>query len=573
MLRRLFPLTGQLRDASRGSLRSDLSAGFTVGVMLVPQGMAYALIAGVPPIYGLYTGLVPLLVYALLGTSRQLAVGPVAIVSLLVAAGVGPLAEGDGQRYLELTFLLAAMVGVIQLALGLLRFGFITNLLSHPVLVGFTSAAAIIIGASQLRHLLGVDLPRSSDVPEIIAGLWGSLGDVHGITLAVGLGAMALLVAVQRWRRAFPGALAVVVVSTGVVALLGLHRVGVDVVGDVPGGLPAPVLPPLGDGEALLALLPVALTIALVGFMESIAVAKVYASRYGYDLDPDRELTAMGAANLVGAFFRAFPVAGGFSRTAVNAQAGARTALAGLVSAGVVAVTLLLLTDLFRLLPNAALAAIILVAVAGLFNWREALRLWEVDRRDLAMMAVTFGATLGLGIEPGILVGVLASLTALVYETSRPNVAVLGRLPGTESFRGLDRHPRAEEPEGGLVFRMDASLSFANARFFRDRVREHVEAAERLRWLIFDFHPVNRIDSTALHELEMVVDELRARGIEPAFAGVKSAVMDRLRAVALDERVGRERFFLEVADAVREAEGAGELSAVSAADHLEVPER
>lgn len=573
MLRRLFPLTGQLRDSPRRHLRSDLSAGFTVGVMLVPQGMAYALIAGVPPIYGLYAGLVPLLVYALLGTSRQLAVGPVAIVSLLVAAGVGPLADGDGQRYLELTFLLAAMVGIIQLALGILRFGFITNLLSHPVLAGFTSAAAIIIGASQLRHLLGVDLPRSSEVPEIIAGLWGSLGDVHGITLAVGLGAMALLVAVQRWRRAFPGALAVVVVSTGVVALLGLHRVGVDVVGDVPGGLPAPVLPPLGDGEALLALLPVALTIALVGFMESIAVAKVYASRYGYDVDPDRELTAMGAANLVGAFFRAFPVAGGFSRTAVNAQAGARTALAGLLSAGVVAVTLLLLTDLFRLLPNAALAAIILVAVAGLFNWREALRLWEVDRRDLAMMAVTFGATLGLGIEPGILVGVLASLTALVYETSRPNVAVLGRLPGTETFRGLDRHPGAEKPEGGLVFRMDASLSFANARFFRDRVREHVEAAERLRWLIFDFHPVNRIDSTALHELEMVVDELRARGIEPAFAGVKSAVMDRLRAVALDERVGRERFFLEVADAVREAEGAGELSAVSAADHLEVPER
>ena len=545
-----IPLVEQLKGAPRGAVRRDLSAGLTVGVMLIPQGMAYALIAGVPPIYGLYAALVPLLVYAFLGTSRHLAVGPVAIVSLLVAAGVGPLADGDGQRYLELTFLLAAMVGVVQLALGALRFGFVTNLLSHPVLAGFTSAAAVIIGASQLRHLLGVDLPRSSHVHEIVAGLAAELGAVHGLTLGIGLASIVLLALLQRWRTAFPGALAVVVVTTGVVWLLGLEGRGVDVVGDVPGGLPAPILPPLGDGAAMVDLLPVALTIALVGFMESIAVAKVYASRHGYEVGPDRELLALGAANLVGAFFRAFPVAGGFSRTAVNAQAGARTAIAGVVSAGVVAVTLLLLTDLFRLLPNAALAAIILVAVAGLFNWREAQRLWHLDRRDLVMMTVTFGATLALGIEPGILVGVLASLTALVYETSRPNVAVLGRLPGTDTFRSLTRHPGAQAPEGVVVVRVDASLSFANARYFRERVREALGEAPTARRFIFDFHPVNRIDSTALHELEALVSELRARGMEPAFAGVKGAVMDRLRAVGLPERLGEDRFYLEVAEAV-----------------------
>jgi sulfate permease, SulP family len=549
LLRRIVPLTQQLSGYDRTLLGSDLSAGLTVGVMLIPQGMAYALIAGMPPIYGLYASLVPLVVYALLGTSRQLAVGPVAMVSLLVAAGVGPLAGGDPQRYVELALLLAVMVGVLQLTMGLLRFGFLTNFLSHPVLAGFTSAAALIIGASQLRHLVGVELPRSSHVHEILGALVRQLGAIHPLTLAVGLTAMGLLVLLKRWRPTFPGALAVVGLFTGAVALFGLDGAGLRVVGEVPGGLPLPTWPGL-DLAAIQGLLPVALAISLVGFMESIAVAKVYATRHRYDVSPNQELIALGAANLVGAIFRAFPTTGGFSRTAVNDQAGARTTVATLVAAGVIAITLLFLTGLFQGLPTAVLAAIVLTAVASLVQWREALHLWRVDRRDFAVMMVTFAATLGLGIEEGIVVGVVVSLGSLVYETSRPHSALLGRLPGTDTFRNLARHPEAERTEGVTAYRLDAALSFANAGFLRDEVRALAEATPAPRALVFDFHAINGIDSTALHQVEELLGDLASRGIGVYFAGVKGPVMDRFQRAGLRDRIGGARFFHEVSQAV-----------------------
>lgn len=520
--------------------------------MLIPQGMAYALIAGVPPIYGLYAALVPLVVYALMGTSRHLAVGPVAMVSLLVAAGVAPLADGDPERYVALTFTLALMVGALQLALGLLRFGFLTNFLSHPVLAGFTSAAAIIIGTSQLRHLVGVDL--SGSVPQILTGLVLRLPEVHLPTLVLGLLGIALLVGLKRWRKTFPGALAVVVLGTLAVALLDLERAGVRTVGVVPRGLPGLVLPPF-DAETLLALLPAALTIALVGFMESIAVAKVYATRHRYPIDANQELRALGAANLAGSFFQAFPTTGGFSRTAVNEQAGARTTLASLVAAGVVALTLLLLTGLFERLPNAVLAAIVMTAVASLFDWKEARHLWHVDRRDFAMMAITFVATLALGIEEGILAGVIVSLGALVYQNSRPHTAVCGRLPDApRTFRNVTRHPQAVCTPGVTVFRIDAALTFANAAFLRDRVLALVETEPPPRAFVFDFHAVNGLDSTAGHALADLLAELERRDVAVFFAGVKGPVMDRMQRLGLSRRVPTDRFFHEVADAADAAE-------------------
>jgi sulfate permease, SulP family len=572
-LQGILPLTRQLAGYNRQLLVSDLAAGLTVGVMLIPQGMAYALIAGMPPIYGLYASLVPLVVYALMGTSRQLAVGPVAMVSLLVAAGVGPLAAGDPQRYIELALLLALMVGALQLALGLLRFGFLTNFLSHPVLAGFTSAAALIIGASQIRHLVGVDLPGSSQVHEIVLALVGAAGSIHLLTLAVGIGASVLLVLFKRWRPAFPGALAVVALFTGAVAVLGLDGSGLRVVGDVPGGLPRPGWPGV-DLAAVQALLPVALAIALVGFMESIAVAKVYAAKHRYDVDPNQELVALGAANLVGALFRAFPTTGGFSRTAVNDQAGARTTVATLVSAGVIATTLLLLTSLFERLPLAVLAAIVLTAVASLVQWREALHLWRVDRRDFAVMMATFAATLGLGIEEGILVGVLVSLGSLVYETSRPHSAVLGRLPGTGTFRNLARYPDAQPVEGVTAYRLDAALSFANAEFLRDEVRALAESSPPPRALVLDFHAVNGMDSTALHHMDALLDYLAARGVAVYFAGVKGPVMDRFRRAGLPQRIGEARFFHEVSQAVDAAEArdrAGSPAAMDGSDPARSP--
>ncbi|ARA92679.1 sodium-independent anion transporter [Rhodothermaceae bacterium RA] len=553
-LTRIFPLRDQLSGYGRDQLQGDLSAGLTVGVMLIPQGMAYALIAGLPPIYGLYASLVPIIVYALFGTSRQLAVGPVAMVSLLVAAGVAPLAGGDAGRYIELALLLALMVGAIQLVLGLARFGFLTNFLSHPVLAGFTSAAALIIGLSQLKHLLGVPIPRSNYIHEILWSALQQIGSVHVPTLLLGLGSIVLLVVLKRWRR-IPGPLVVVVLGTLAVWGFGLHERGMAIVGAVPGGLPAPVVPPISLAS-LEALLPIALTIALVGFMESIAVAKVYATKNRYEVDANRELVGLGLANLIGAFFRSYPVTGGFSRTAVNAQAGAQTTVASLISAGVIALTLLFLTPLFYYLPNAVLAAIVMVAVSGLIDWKEARFLWKTDRRDLALMALTFLATLGLGIEEGILVGVVVSLVLVIQQSSRPHTAVMGRLPNTSTYRNVERYPDALVNSRVAILRMDASLYFANVAYLKEQVEQLVERSSVLQALVLDAYPINRIDSTGAHALKELVTTLRERGIAFYMAGVKGPVMDRLKRAGVADLIGADHFFLDVHAAVEAAEAA-----------------
>lgn len=552
-LRRFVPMVGAVDGYGGNQLRGDLSAGLTVGVMLIPQGMAYAMIAGLPPIYGLYAALVPLLGYAVLGSSRQLAVGPVAMVSLLVAAGVAPLAGDDPARYVALALLLALMAGLIQLTLGLLRFGFLVNFLSHPVLAGFTSAAAIIIGTSQLKHLIGVNLSGSHHVQELIIEAGRRLGEVNGATLAVALLSIALLIGVKRWKKTAPGPLVVVVLGILITWGLSLSDLGVAIVGTVPGGLPVPSFPTLALSD-MRGLLPVALTISLVGFMESVAVAKVYASRSGYEIDANQELVGLGVANLAGAVFQSYPVTGGFSRTAVNAQAGARTQLAGVFSAGVIALTLLFLTPLFYHLPRAVLGAVIVVAVAGLVDVKEARFLWKADRRDFWLMMITFAATLLIGIEQGIVVGVIASLVMIVHQISRPHTVVMGRLPGTQTFRNVDRNADAQVPEGVVVLRVDASLTFANANFLKDRIRQTL-SVPGVQALVLDAYPVNRIDSSAVHALKEVFEELDGAGIEVRLAGVKGPVLDAMERTGLLEQVGEDRFHLEVDDAVAAVSG------------------
>ncbi len=555
-LKRFVPAAGALQGYGGAALRGDLSAGLTVGVMLIPQGMAYAMIAGLPPIYGLYAALVPLLGYALLGSSRQLAVGPVAMVSLLVAAGVAPLAGGDPQRYLALAVLLALIAGVIQLGLGVARFGFLVNFLSHPVLAGFTSAAAIIIGTSQLKHLIGVDLERSHHVHDILIAAGSRLSEISLPTLGVALLSIVLLLGVKRWKRTAPGPLFVVILGILVTWGMSLSQVGVAIVGEVPAGLPVPGLPAFSWSDVQ-ALLPAALTISLVGFMESVAVAKVYASRNRYDIDANQELVGLGVANLAGAVFQSYPVTGGFSRTAVNAQAGARTQLAGVFSAGVIALTLLFLTPLFYYLPRAVLGAVIVVAVAGLVDWREARFLWKADRRDFWLMMVTFAATLFIGIEQGIVVGVIASLVMVVHQISRPHTVIMGRLPGTQIYRNIDRNVDAELPGGVAVLRVDASLTFANANFLKDRIRQAViaqgadsDGRPQLRAIVLDAYPVNRIDSTAVHALKEILEELDRAGIELRMAGVKGPVRDALERTGFVKELGEDRFHLMVDPAV-----------------------
>ncbi len=548
-----IPLIEDLRRYNAEKLRGDLSAGLTVGVMLIPQGMAYAMIAGLPPIYGLYASLVPLVIYGLLGSSRQLAVGPVAMVSLLVAAGVSELADPETPRYIELAILLAFMVGGLQLIMGVGRLGFLVNFLSHPVLSGFTAAAALIIGLSQLKHLLGIPIPRSHFIHEILLYALENISQTHLPSFLIGAGGILLLVGLRKWRPMLPGALIVVILGTLVTWSLDLHEMGVKVVGNVPRGLPEPYVPSL-NWQDLQALLPSALAIALVGFMESIAVAKAVAARHGYEVDANQELVALGLANIGGGFFRSYPVTGGFSRTAVNDQAGAQTGLASLLSAGVIALTLLFLTPLFYYLPRAVLASIIMVAVFGLIDIKEARFLWHVKRKDFYLMLIAFFATLTLGIEQGILVAIVVSLLLVIHRSAYPHIAVLGRLPGTTHYRNVERYPDAIQIPGVIVIRIDASLYFANIGFVKDFLRKlELQREEPLRAVIIDASGINDIDSSALHGLKEIIEEYRQRGIHLYFARVKGPVKDILKRGGILDLLGEDACFMEVHEAVEHA--------------------
>lgn len=565
---RWLPFLTWLPRYDRANLPGDLQAGLTTAVMLIPQGMAYAMLAGLPPIVGLYASLVPLAIYSLLGTSRELAVGPVAMVSLLVAQAISPLAEQGSASYVALAVLLALMVGAMQLMMGVLRLGFLVNFLSHPVISGFTSAAALIIGFSQLKHLLGIDIQRSSNIFQVLAAAGREFESWHLATMVIGLGSVITLVVMKKYAPRLPRALVVVVVGTLAVFGLDLADAGVKIVGSVPAGLPAPSAPltwpsdvyaTQGAWAAIQALmgpmeplLPAAIVISLVSFMESISVAKAFARLRRYEVDPNQELVALGAANLAGSFFGAYPVTGGFSRTAVNAQAGAKTAMAGLITAAVIALTLLWLTPLFYFLPKAVLAAIIFTAVFGLIDIQEVKHLWRVKRSDLALLVLTFVATLGVGIEEGILLGVGASLALFVVRTTRPHTAVLGRLPGTTIYRNVDRYPEAQTVPEVLAVRIDAQLYFGNVSFLKEilaRLEEERVQGE-LRAVVLDASGMNQLDSSAdaaLHELLRAYEE---RGVRLVITNVKGPVRDVMKRSGLWKRLGPDGKALSVHEAI-----------------------
>lgn len=552
-LRSFLPVLDWLPHYNRKDLKGDLSAGLTVGVMLIPQGMAYAMIAGMPPIYGLYASTVPLVIYALLGTSRQLAVGPVAMVSLLTAAGIGALAEAGTETYIALAITLAFFVGLIQFLLGVFRLGFLVNFLSHPVVSGFTSAAALIIGLSQLKHLLGINLPGGHHVHEILIAAFRQIGDVHLTTFAIGIGGILIIKGIKRINKSIPGPLLAVVFGILAVWGFGLADSGVKIVGEVPGGLPSFAAPMLSV-ESFRTLMPVAVAIALVSFMESIAVAKAIQARHkNYKVVSNQELIALGAANVGGAFLQAFPVTGGFSRTAVNDQAGAKTGMASIISAALILLTLLFLTPLFYYLPQAILASVIMVAVFGLIDFKEPVHLWRVNRADFWMLMATFVATLTLGIEEGILVGVTLSLAMVVYQTTRPHAAVLGRVKGTNYYRNVGRFDaeHLEVRPDVLIFRFDAQLYFANIAYFKETLEDLIaKKGIALKAIVIDAVAINKLDSSALHALHDFVSDTKAKGIAVYFATVKGPVRDAMVKAHLLEYIGEDNFFMSVQDAM-----------------------
>ena len=550
-LGRLMPALVWLPRYRRADLPGDLTAGVTTAVMLIPQAMAYALLAGLPPVVGLYAAIAPPLVYALFGSSPKLAVGPVAMDSLLVAAAVGSVALAGTEVYVTTAAALALMVGAVQLAMGALRLGFVVNFLSRPVLSGFTSAAALVIAASQLGPLLGLRLGSSTALHTIGLELAGSLGKVHVPTLVLAAVTMLVLVLLGRWRGK---ALLVVVLGIAASALFDLPALGVAVVGEVPPGLPSPALP-LVPWATLTALIPAALTIALVSFMEAISSGLAVAED---DQRPaaDRELVALGLSNLACGVMRGYPVAGGLSRTAVNAQAGARTGLAGVFTAALVALALLFLTPLLRGLPRASLAAIIVVAVFGLIDRKLPRELWRVRRRELPVLLLTFMATLTLGISTGLVLGVLASLLLFVLRTTRPHTAVLGRLPGTQVYRNRARFPDAEPVPGVVLVRLDAQLYFANAAFLRETLLRLVdEAPPPVHAVIVDASSIHDVDVSALEALREVHRALAARGVSLHFADVKGPVRDLLGRSGFVAELGPERFSFTTHEAVQRALG------------------
>ncbi|ABC46134.1 SulP family sulfate permease [Salinibacter ruber] len=549
-LRDTLPLLQWLPDYTTEALRGDATAGLTVGVMLIPQGMAYAVIAGVPPIYGLYAGLVPLLVYPLIGSSRHLALGPVSIDMLIIAAGVGAIAQAGTERYVALAILLTAMVGLLQMAMGAMKLGFVANLLSRPVIAGLTTAASFIIAISQIGSLLGVELGRSQYIHVLLIEAVQNAGNTHLLTLGIGTASIVLLMGLPRWLPKVPEALIVVVAGTLAGWGFGLREKGVSVVGSIPQGLPAPELWTLSFSD-LNTLLPAAITLALVQFMKDISLDRIFAARHGYTIDANRELIGVGAGNFFGSLFQSIPASGSFSRSAVNEQSGAQTALANVFAAGVIALTLLFLTPLFYHLPTPVLAAIIIVSGFGLFDLRELRSLFKARRRDGYIALFTAGCTLFIGIQEGILLGIGTSVVAMLYRISRPNVAELGHVPGTRLFRDLDRFEQAARLRDIMVLRVDAAFSFANAEYFKDFILEKSEREGRpVKVVIVDGSSINGLDTTAIDALFSVTESLEEEGIELHLTGLIGPVREVVRRSGLHALLGENKFHLDPHQAV-----------------------
>ncbi|MFY0665496.1 MAG: solute carrier family 26 protein [Natronospirillum sp.] len=554
--KRWVPALEWLPNYQKTDLRGDLIAGITVAMMLIPQAMSYALLAGLPPYIGLYAAVLPLLVYALFGTSRQLAVGPVAMVALLVASGVSGMAELGSERYIALAIGLSLLVGIMQFGMGVFRLGFLTNFMSHPVISGFTSAAALIIGFSQLKHIVGLKLPNTENIALTFWHTATQWTAINPVALSIGVGGIMLLLVLRRLNPMLPGAMIAVVLSTLIVWFFDLNvTAGLSVVGAVPAGFPELSAPNVSLGD-LRDLLPIALTIAFVGFIESIAVAKKIAQEKGYEVEPNKELIGLGLANIVGAFSKAMPVTGGFSRTAVNKNAGANTGLASMITAVLIGISLLLFTSLFYYIPNAILGSVIMVAVFGLIDVHEVKHLWKVKRDDLAMLAVTFGATLVLGVKTGIFLAVGLSMLWFVIKTTRPHYAILGRLPGSTVYRNVERRADAETTPGVLAVRFDAQFYYGNVSFLKETLKKaEANMTTPLRAVVLDASAVNQLDSsadTALHEL---LQDYRNRGIQLLFANVKGPVMDVMQRSGFAEKLGQENFFLTTHEAVSASQG------------------
>ncbi|TNE58087.1 MAG: sulfate permease [Alphaproteobacteria bacterium] len=541
-LKRFFPFLDWASSYNRQSFLNDGTAAIIVTIMLIPQSLAYAMLAGLPPQMGLYASILPLVAYALFGTSRTLAVGPVAVVSLMSATAVGAVVGPGGAGYVEAAMLLALISGGMLLTLGLLRLGFLANFLSHPVISGFISASGILIAVSQLKHILGISV-SGHNLIDILQGLLSALPQTNFYTLFIGVISLGFLLAVRfyldpalakinvrsEWRQFLvkAGPVFAVIGTTLAASQFQLAAKGVETVGRVPVGLPQMQLPAF-DMDIVHALLLPAFLISLIGFVESISVAQTLAARRRQRIDPNRELVALGAANLASGISGGYAVTGGFARSIVNYDAGAETPAAGALTAIGIALATLFLTPLIYALPKATLAATIIVAVLTLVDFEMMRTIWRYSKQDFSAMATTIVLTWTVGVVAGVASGVLLSVLLHLYRTSRPHYALVGRVPGTEHFRNIDRHD-VETCETMLTLRVDESLYFANARFLEDQVYAAIAQRPNLKHVVLMCPAVNAIDASALESLEAINERLEIAGITFHLSEVKGPVMDRLK--------------------------------------------
>lgn len=541
-LRRHLPILDWGSQYTRQTFENDLLAAVIVTIMLIPQSLAYAMLAGLPPEMGLYASILPLVAYAVFGTSRALAVGPVAVVSLLTGAVIARLGITDPAAIATAAITLAFLSGLFLTALGLLRLGFLANFLSHPVIAGFITASGILIAVSQLKHILGVKA-EGETLLAMLGGLWANLGQTSVWTLAIGVFAISFLYWARRRLKplllargvnprsadivAKAGPVAAVVLTTLVTWVFGLSHHGVAVVGAIPRGLP-PLTAPSFDLAIWVKLFGSAVLLSIIGFVESVSVAQTFAARRRQRIDPDQELIGLGTANLASSISGGYPVTGGFSRSVVSYDAGAETPAAGAYTAVGILIAVLLLTPLLSYLPKATLAATIIVAVLSLVDFSVLRHAWGFSKADFLAVLTTIVVTLTMGVEAGVSSGVIASIVLHLYKTSRPHIAEVGLVPGTHHFRNIRRHEVLTDPSL-LTLRVDESLYFANARFLEDYIYARVANERDLRNVVLMCTAVNEIDLSALESLEAILLRMKDIGVRLHLSEVKGPVMDRLK--------------------------------------------
>lgn len=554
---RYLPILEWLPHYKKEYFKGDLAAGLTVGVLLIPQGMAYALIAGLPPVYGLYAALVPQVVYAVLGTSRQLAVGPVALDSLLVAAGLGSLSLSGPEEYILLAISLSFMVGLLQIAMGFLQMGFVVAFLSKPVISGFTSAAAIIIGLSQIKYFLGINILQSNQIQKIVVATISSFNQINYYSLLLGITALVLLHLLKKFYPKIPSVILVVLLSILFSKFFKWENQSIELVGSIPAGLPHFEIPQI-SAIRLSELFSIALTLALVAYLEAISLGKAFEEKNKTQyLNPNQELIALGGSNLVGAFFQSYPITGGFSRTAVNDQAGVKSGVALLISALVVGCILLFLTPWFYYLPKTILAAIIISAVSRLVDINYAAKLFRNHKEEFFILLFTFLATLFLGIKEGVLLGVLFSLLHLVYRTSKPHFAILGKIKDTPYFRNIKRFPEmAVVREDLLIIRFDGQLYFGNIQYFKTLVEEEIQKKQTtIKGFVLNAEAIHYIDATATSQLITLFESLQQKGIRVLIAGAIGPTRDRIFKSKLIDTLKAKNLFINTEDAVQNFDG------------------